>query len=92
MTRMVRGIVHRRKTYVQVTARFDEDGEVTPIAVTWADGRVFCIDRVLDRRRAASLKVGGTGMRYLVEIGGRRTFLYFEDPAWFVEEKVVEMP
>ena len=89
---MVRGIVHRIKTYVQVTARFDEDGELTPLSVTWADGRVFSIDRVLDRRRAASLKVGGTGMRYLCEINGRRTFLYFEDPAWFVEEKVVEMP
>lgn len=89
---MVRGIVHRRKTYVQVTARFSEDGEVTPIAVTWSDGRVWRIDRVLDRRRAASLKVGGTGVRYLVEIGGKRTFLFYEDPAWFVEEKVVEMP
>jgi hypothetical protein len=89
---MVQGIVRRRKHYVEVTAKFGPDGQITPIAVTWDDGRVFTIDRVLDARRAASLKVGGTGMRYLCEFNGKRTFLYFEDPAWFVEEKVVEMP
>ena len=85
---MVQGIESRRKHYVQVLARIDEDGCVTPLSVTWGDGRTFEIDRVLDARQAASLKVGGTGMRYLVRIGQATTYLFYEDPRWFVEEKV----
>ncbi len=85
---MVQGIESRRKHYVQVLARIDEDGCVTPLSVTWDDGRRFEIDRVLDARQAASLKVGGTGMRYLVRIGQATTYLFYEDPRWFVEEKI----
>ena len=84
----MRGIQSRKKTYVSVLAEFDPSGQLTPLAVVWADGRRFDIDRVVERRRAASLKVGGQGIRYLVEVGGRTTFLYYEEPAWFVEEIV----
>lgn len=56
----------------------------------WDDGRRFEIDRVVDVRRAASLKVGGQGVRYIIEVGGTRTYLYYEGPAWFVEEIVPE--
>ena len=72
---------------MEVLARIDEDGCITPVSITWEDGRTFPIDRVLDRRQAASLKVGGTGMRYLVRIGQTTTYLFHEDPRWFVEEK-----
>ena len=85
---MVQGINSRRKHYVEVLARIDEDGRITPVSITWEDGRTFEIDRVLDARQAASLKVGGTGMRYLVRIGHATTYLFHEDPRWFVEEKV----
>ncbi len=85
---MVRGIQSRRKHYVEVLARTDEDGNVSPVSVTWSDGRVFEIDRIMDVRQAASLKVGGTGLRYLVRIGQRTTYLFFENPRWFVEEIV----
>lgn len=82
----------RRKRYVQVQARFDEDGSLTPLSITWEDGRRFEIDRILDKRQAASLKVGGTGIRYLVRIGNNKTFLYYEGPRWFVEEKAGYIP
>ena len=85
---MVRGISYRRKRYVEVTSRTDEDGVVRPLSITWNDGRVFPIDQIVDMRRAASLKVGGTGMRYIVRIGRTETCLFFEDPRWFVEEIV----
>ena len=85
---MVRGILNRVKRYVAVEAVTDEDGVVAPRAVVWADGRRFEIDRILDARHAASLKVGGTGMRYTVRIGGETTYLFHEGPRWFVEEKV----
>ena len=42
-----------RKVYVEVTARFDTDGRITPLSLTWEDGTVFEIGRVLDCRRAA---------------------------------------
>ena len=84
---MVQGIENRRKHYVEVLSRTDEDGLITPVSITWDDGRTFDIDRVLDRRQAASLKVGGIGVRYLIRIGHTTTYLFHEDPRWFVEEK-----
>lgn len=70
---------------VEVIARFDTEGNITPLAILWADGRKLPIDRVLDARRAASLKAGGVGMRYTVVIYGKQRYLYYEEPLWFVE-------
>lgn len=87
---MVRGIQSRRKRYVEVVACYFEDGRLMPLSIMWDDGRIFGIDRILDVRRAASLKVGGVGTRFIVRIGHRTTNLFFEDPRWFVEEIVPE--
>ena len=76
-----------RKVYVEVTAKFDTDGNITPLSVTWEDGTVYEIDRILDKCRAASLKAGGIGMRYTCRILGQRSYLYYEEPRWFVEGK-----
>lgn len=89
---MVKGIQRRVKRYVEVIVDHKEDGSMIPLAVIWEDGRKFEITRVLDRRQAAALKVGGNGIRFYVEIQGKRTFLYYEQPSWFVEEKVWECP
>ena len=51
------------KIFVEVTARFDADGGLTPLDLIWEDGRHYPIDRILDVRRAASLKAGGAGIR-----------------------------
>ena len=84
---MVQGIDSREKRYVKVVSSTDEDGLVMPLSIEWEDGRVYEIDQVLDRRRAASLKVGGTGVRYLIRIGNAKTYLFHEDPRWYVEAK-----
>ena len=76
----------RRRVYVEVTARFDTEGNIRPLSLKF-DDILYEIDRVLDVRRAASLKAGGTGMRYTVRVGQNETYLYFEDPRWFVEAK-----
>ena len=75
------------KIVVEVVARFDTAGGLTPLWMGWEDGRRFGIDRVLDVRRAASLKAGGVGIRYTVRISGKERYLWFEDMAniWFVE-------
>ncbi|MGE4484013.1 MAG: hypothetical protein AB7C97_02740 [Oscillospiraceae bacterium] len=84
------------KVYVAVTASFDENGRIFPREITWEDGRVFPVDRVLDVRPAAALKAGGQGDRYTVRIGGKESFLFFERSTkpsgvtlgrWFVERK-----
>lgn len=80
-----------RKTYVDVVARIDADGRMTPLSILWRDGRTFEIDRVHEAIRRASTRVGGTGMRYLVSVHGREKYLFYEDPRWFVEEVVPEM-
>ena len=86
---MVQGIESREKRYVKVVSATDEDGRVTPLSVEWEDGCVYEIDRVLDCRHAASLKVGGAGIRYLVCIGHAKTYLFYEDPRWYVEAKIL---
>ena len=85
---MVQGIDSREKRYVKVASVTDEDGCIVPTAVEWEDGRTYEIDKVLDARQAASLKVGGTGMRYLVRIGNATTYLFYENPRWYVEAKL----
>ena len=74
-----------RKVFVQVNADFDKDGRVFPRSIVWEDGRSFCVDRILDVRPAPSLKAGGSGMRYTCRIGRKDTYLYYEDPKWFVD-------
>ena len=88
----MRQVATREKRYVEVVSRTDAGGNVTPLAVVWADGVRYDIDRVLDRRQACSLKTGGTGMRYTIRVGGKSTYLFYEGPRWFVEAKVVPMP
>lgn len=72
------------KQYVEVFARFDIDGGITPLAVKIGDDR-FEVDRVRDIRPAASLKSGGAGIRYTCSVEGRPTYLFLEETRWFIE-------
>ena len=76
-----------RKVFVSVTVKYNEAGQARPLSIEWEDGRVYEVDRVLDIRRAASLKVGGCGMRYTCRILGKETYLFEEENRWFVEAK-----
>jgi hypothetical protein len=75
------------KQFVGVISRHDPDGRNTPLEIVWEDGRRFEIDKVLDVRRAASLKAGGAGIRYTCRIRNRNIFLYDEEGRWFLEGK-----
>ena len=75
------------KIYVAVIARFGIDGSITPTRIEWQNGKRFEINRIIDIRRAASLKAGGQGMRYTVLIGQQDAYLYLEGTKWFVEGK-----
>ena len=75
------------KVYVAVEARFSPEGVLRPLSIEWEDGRIYEIDKVTDVRRAASLKAGGVGVRYTVNIAGRQRYLFLEENKWFVERK-----
>ena len=77
-----------RKAYVGVLARIDTEGQLTPLEIMWEDGTRYTIDRVLDVHRAVSQMTGGIGVRYTCRIGGRETYLFYEDVfgKWFMEE------
>lgn len=75
------------KVYVEVVVEFNIDGKMIPKFLRWNDGTVYEIDKVLDERRAASLKAGGQGIRYLCRIHGKERYLFYEKPKWFVEVK-----
>ncbi|MDR0906396.1 MAG: hypothetical protein LBN00_09555 [Oscillospiraceae bacterium] len=78
------------KVYVAVNADITAEGQVLPRSFVWEDGVRYEIDRVLDVRRAASLKAGGAGLRYTVKIQGRERYLWLEDDGggrWFMERR-----
>lgn len=84
------GTPDRERLNVEVVARTSADGLVTPLEVWWRDGTHYRVDAVLDRRRARSLKTGGTGMRFTVSVRSSSTYLFLDDTTgtWFVEAKV----
>ena len=73
------------KIDIEVNADFTLDGTIRPNYIRWEDGRTFAIDRILDVRRAASLKAGGVGMRYICKICGKQVALWHEEGKWFME-------
>lgn len=78
----------RRKVYVEVDVTHRTDGTARPQRIKCENGEVYEIDRVKYCCRAASTKVGGTGLRYTVLICGTETFLFDEENGkWFVEGK-----
>jgi len=76
-----------RRAYVKVIVEYSPEGKIKPLSVEWEDGRRFDVDRLLDVRRAASTRAGGTGMRYTVRILGHETYLFEDRGRWFVEAK-----
>lgn len=76
-----------RKVFVDVTVEFSREGKIKPVSIKWEDGRCFDIDKVCDCRKAASLKVGGQGMRYTCRIMGKEVYLFLDQDRWFMEGK-----
>ena len=74
------------KKYVKVITEIDEIGKKTPKIIVY-DDREFVVDKVIDMKKCASLRVGGVGERYKIRINGHETNLYFEKDKWFVKEK-----
>ena len=78
--------MNKCKVYVTVVAEFSKEGVLLPKSFIWEDGRQYKIDRVKDKRKAASTKAGGVGERDTCMGEGKVVFLYYEDNnMWFME-------
>ena len=75
------------KQFVEVVVKFLIDGTKVPLSIKWINNELFNIDKVIEVKNRASLKVGGFGERYLIRINGQETYLFFEFDKWFVERK-----
>ena len=63
------------KIKLDIIVRHTPEGKAIPKIILWEDGRKFSIDKILDIRRAAALKCGGTGIRYICKICGTSLFI-----------------
>ncbi len=76
-----------RKIFVKVRADHEIGGKIRPLCFRQEDRETVRIDRVVEVRRAPSLKAGGQGMRYTCRAGGREVYLFHDRDDWFIEEK-----
>ncbi len=73
------------KLYLSVLAEFTQEGRILPRVILWPNGRRFPVERILSIRRAASMKAGGPGVRYVCRISGQERTLFLEERVrWFV--------
>lgn len=64
----------RRKVYVEVNVTHRPDGTARPNSIKFENDEIYEVDRVMQKCRAAATKVGGTGIRYTVQICGQSLF------------------
>ena len=70
------------KVYVQVDSERLESGEVVPLTISWQDGRIWNIDRVIHSCRSPDGEF--EGIRYTVIIGSAEKYIYRAGHAWYV--------
>ena len=86
----------KTRRYVDVIARWRDDGRIEPLSVCWPDGRCFQVEEVIGEPASDTFPDAERHtLRYTVRIGGRVTHLYLERVGgkgreasqlrWFVE-------
>lgn len=75
------------KIYVDVILLNTKEGKLKPLAIVWANGVKYTIDKVTQITRAASTVAGGTGLRFTCYIQGQSRYLFMEEDRWFIEKK-----
>lgn len=71
-----------KRVYVQIDSERLESGEIVPLRITWQDGRIWEIDRVI--HSCASLDGEYEGIRYTVIIGSAENYIYKGKHGWYV--------
>jgi len=88
------------KKIASVLAHFTFDKKVIPFKILYRDGTKLTVDRIVDTRPAASLRAGGSGMRYICnctayyedcEVPVNGVHLFRDDDEWFTEEDITDV-
>lgn len=75
-----------KRKYVDVICLNDQAGNVTPLFLIWNENRKIPIIKIKEICPRASLKVGGSGLRYTCVFDNNRIrHLFFDRGKWFVE-------
>ena len=75
-----------KRKYVDVICLNDQAGNVKPLFLIWDNERKIPILKVKEICPRASLKVGGSGLRYTCLFDSNRIrHLYYDRGKWFVE-------
>ena len=74
------------RKYVDVICLNDKGGNMKPLYLLWDDDRKVPIKKIKEICPRASLKVGGSGLRYtcVFELN-RIRHLYYDRGKWYVE-------
>ena len=72
------------KIYVNVIAKFDKDGTITPMTLEWRNGLLYDVEKVRTIGECSSRRIGGQGVEFMVQIEGNQAVLSFEDPCWYI--------
>ena len=80
-------LVNDYKVYVDVLEQRTKTGVLLPINFVWEDGETYMIDKIIDACPGHSLRAGGYGIRYTVEVGGARIYMFLEEDRWFIAKK-----
>lgn len=78
----------KEKHYVEVVSSTDREGRITPLRIIWDDGTCYDITEITACNRSYSRAARRLVVRYAVRVRDHATYLYFEEPRWFVEAKV----
>lgn len=74
------------RKYVDVICLNDKAGNIKPLYLIWDDIKKIPIIKIKQICPRASLKVGGSGLRYTCDFGSNKIrHLYFDRGKWFVE-------
>lgn len=74
------------RKYVDVICMIDKGGNIKPLYLIWDDIKKIPIIKVKEICPRASLKVGGSGLRYTCVFESNRVrHLYLDRGKWFVE-------
>ena len=74
-----------KKKFLSVVTLYDLSGNISPLFVVWDNGVKYKIDRVIQRCPAASLKSGGSGIRYTCLFNNQKRYLFLDQNKWFIE-------
>jgi len=74
------------RRYVDVICLNDKAGNIKPLYLIWDENRTIPVMKVKEICPRASLKVGGSGLRYTCVFPVNRIrHLYYDRGKWFVE-------